>query len=405
MSDIKKIIQIADIHIRNDIIRYDEYNKVINNLIEIIKEKTIDNTGNIIVVICGDIFHHKSIITPTSVELFNKLIQEITKISEIIIIEGNHDFNQNEIEERSVIKELLESNENKEKVYFLNKTGNYQIRNIGFGVVTLRDTLRKGFTSGQVDEIPEFPQPIPNIKNIALYHGTVNGCLLQNYLRSPKGIPIEWIKGYDRILLGDIHVRQITDNYIYSGSLVQQNFGEDIIDHGIIIYDIENNQTEEIDIYNEYGMMNIIYEGEWMIKYQNKYEKLGEKIKNKLFPTKLTIRINGIKTRENMTELSEILKEKEYQISNIIREDIDNNKIIEQEDIIHDIQYDTVETLINYLNKRIEGEEVNKWIRNPESLIITINEREDKKINNYNERIKKEIEKMKEEDKQIRKKR
>lgn len=39
----------------------------------------------------------------------------------------------------------------------------------------------------------------------------------------------------------------------YSGSLIQQNYGESVTKHGFLLWDIEERAFEEFDIENNYG--------------------------------------------------------------------------------------------------------------------------------------------------------
>ena len=62
--------------------------------------------------------------------------------------------------------------------------------------------------------------------------------------------PIYTFAGFDLVLLGDIHKRQVLSKadpiIFYPGSLVQQNFGESFEGHGYAIVDLENNMLYHI---------------------------------------------------------------------------------------------------------------------------------------------------------------
>ena len=54
-------------------------------------------------------------------------------------------------------------------------------------------------------------------------------------------LSVDDFKEFDYTLLGDVHERQfLKDNIAYCGSLIQQNFGEDIDNHGLIKWDLIN---------------------------------------------------------------------------------------------------------------------------------------------------------------------
>jgi DNA repair exonuclease SbcCD nuclease subunit len=71
--------------------------------------------------------------------------------------------------------------------------------------------------------------------------GTVK---LQNLYESKGGLSVEDFKGYDYVLLGDIHRHQYLNEektIAYASSLISQNFSENDIYHGYILWDIINN--------------------------------------------------------------------------------------------------------------------------------------------------------------------
>jgi len=62
------IIHLADIHIRRTNERLEEYIQVFTNLEKDLNKRDLDNSNSLI-VICGDIFHDKELLSPISVEL------------------------------------------------------------------------------------------------------------------------------------------------------------------------------------------------------------------------------------------------------------------------------------------------------------------------------------------------
>ena len=68
-----------------------------------------------------------------------------------------------------------------------------------------------------------------------------------------SGYSLDEFKWLDVVLAGDIHKRQIFNIYnnkkaYMVGSLIQQNFGETIKNHGYGIYELENNVYNFIDV-------------------------------------------------------------------------------------------------------------------------------------------------------------
>ena len=93
-ENINYIYHISDIHIRtgnNEQSRYNEYLYVFKNL-----KKTIKSNNDLkqsILIITGDIFHHKNLIESSGIELFSFLIKELSfNISNQLIINSSVKF-------------------------------------------------------------------------------------------------------------------------------------------------------------------------------------------------------------------------------------------------------------------------------------------------------------------------
>jgi DNA repair exonuclease SbcCD ATPase subunit/DNA repair exonuclease SbcCD nuclease subunit len=308
MPSIKYLFHLSDLHIRNgDNIqsRYNEYEFVFNNCIHSIENKIIElqmKTNEYLIIITGDIFHNKNIIGNYGLLLYRNFIERLTKIGKVIIIQGNHDFNQSDINQPSLV---FSSTFQIDNLIILDKTTTFIENNIGFSYVSVNDTLNSYKNSGRIQELPEFPKISSDIKyKIGLFHGTFAKVKLYNGEEIRDDInpyPLEWIKEckFDFMLLGDIHKRQVFNynNTIcgYSGSLVQQNYGEDILDHGYLLWHLENKKIDEINIYNNIGYINIKQneKEEILIRQNGKYECLLEnviKMNGELFPKTIEIK-------------------------------------------------------------------------------------------------------------------
>ncbi len=239
---INKIIHIADIHIHigdiEETSRYKEYSAVFHNLFEYIK--TIDNVDSAITIIAGDIFHSKNKLDASSISLFYKLIIKISLLTPVYIFYGNHDFKEELPESTNIIRELVNIMPN--NIGYLHESGIYTVGNILFGYKSVKDKRLSGF--------PNIPDTVnmADIKyKIALYHGIVNS-------------KINMFNGYDIGIFGDIHNRQIhninSDNtwdeskfvYGYSGSLIQQDYGESPINHGGLLWDLDKRKVNTFNI-------------------------------------------------------------------------------------------------------------------------------------------------------------
>ena len=92
---VKKIIHLADIHIRTFRL-HDEYKDVFKQLLVDIKELVKDyQREEIRIVIAGDLVHQKIIISNEQLILGTWLLKSLEKIAPVILIAGNHDLLEN----------------------------------------------------------------------------------------------------------------------------------------------------------------------------------------------------------------------------------------------------------------------------------------------------------------------
>jgi len=398
------IFHLSDLHIRNgDKIscRYEEYNDVFNNTIISIKNEIKElklSFNDYIIVITGDIFHNKNNIGNYGLLLYKNFIEKLVKLGRVIIFHGNHDRNQSDIEQPSLV---FSSTFNIDNLIILNDTTSFIIDNIGFSYVSIDDTLDIYRNSGRIQDLPEFPKIIEDVEyKIGLFHGTFAKVKLYNgeeIREDTKPYPLEWIKdlNLDFMLLGDIHLRQVF-NYKkticgYSGSLIQQNYGEDILNHGYLLWHLKNKKVEEINIYNNIGYINIKEneKEEILIRQNGKYECLLEDvIKNneELFPKKLEIKTFS---KINFHNLNILLKS--YNIKFIIISKIDDKSFITdtRTDLIDNITTDIynsneISSIVNddyiltYFKKMLTPKKYNllsMFITNKDTLLLneTIN--------------------------------
>ena len=332
------IFHLSDLHIRNGdktYCRYDEYKLVFNNTINSIKNQ-VDKLSltDFIIIITGDIFHNKNNIGNHGLLLYKDFIHDLTKIGKVIILHGNHDKNQSEANQPSLV---FSSTFNINNLMILNETKSFVIDDIGFSYVSIDDTLDVYRNSGRIQDLPKFPDINAKVKyKIALFHGSFASAKLFNgeIIRDENNpYPLEWVQDFDYVLLGDIHKRQMFSYKKkticgYSGSLIQQNFGEDIIDHGYLIWNLETKKIKEINVYNQIGYINIKQNDndDILIRINGNYEDLLEEvIKNNLeyFPKKLEIKSYS---KINFEKLNILLKS--YDIYFTIVSRINNDKLL-----------------------------------------------------------------------------
>ena len=338
---IKYIYQLADIHIR-PLERHIEYREVFSKLYNKLKEDK--NIKESLIVICGDIVHDKDNIKPELILLIREFLKNLSSITDVILFSGNHDLIENNTNRIPSLEALTQDICN---IYYLRDTNLYKYGNINFYLKSLEDN-KKLITKLNKNGI-----------NIGLYHGMLKEVNINNTEYSVKDFDI-----YDITLLGDIHKREVFNNKIaYSGSLIQQNHGETIEDHGMIKWNLEDISYEFIDIENEYGFItidkyninNITYPKYSRVRFRNDENdelkdivKKRTKIISESFITDLIVIKESKIDKEFMNELDDIELIKE-QCNENIEGLLKLHNIIKKEENIEDNELSTMKWSIEYI--------------------------------------------------------
>lgn len=246
---IQKIFHLSDIHIRLEDNRHSEYRRVFVRTYNKIKKLKEDEEA--LIVITGDILHSKTNLKPECIDLVKDLFIRLAKLSDIIVILGNHDCNLNNKDSMDSLKPIITKGfKTKYKIHLLNDDMVYQYNNVLFGVTTM---YSNGVTPCKIktDKV-----------KIGLYHGFVAGAYtdLGYSVREKKGIyDIKDFKDYDLVMLGDVHKFQYLDKkkrIAYASSLIQQNHGENRDHHGFIMWDLETLKSKFFNVMNDYGYVS-----------------------------------------------------------------------------------------------------------------------------------------------------
>ena len=313
------IYQVSDIHIRSgdeDMSRFDEYEIAFNNLHDELSKLQPIILKTAAIVITGDTFHNKSRIESPGIKLFNMLITKLSSLAPVYIILGNHDFKQDGTVNIDFLEAFLY--EQRKNIDYLNHTGLYVAGDVGFGLTSIKDVLEIGSGSGISQDMPKFPFPNfnENVKTtVALFHGTMNSSKMNDTRISSTGYAWEWIDvGYDIAMLGDIHKyqsfkRQSGMIAAYSGSLIQQNFGESLRNHGILEWNLQEKEFRHIEIRNNYGYLKLFlcHRPDDTFYWRNENEDLDDLLLWSKFPKKIKIRLYGNHTKEQRLKLDNIL--------------------------------------------------------------------------------------------------
>ena len=240
---IKKLIHFSDLHIKlyKDHARY---RKILETCFKEWKKVEPDR-----IVFTGDLVHSKNQMTPELIEMVIWVLKECTKICKTIILIGNHDFLENNLERLDALTPLISTMNNK-NIIFLKEGGVIEDDNVRWVVYSLiNNNIKPSFT------------PSSTHTYIGLFHGPIQGLVTDMGFAFEDGYRTSEFKGCDVVLAGDIHKRQVIDiphnkKAYMIGSLIQQNFGEGVRNHGYGVYEIEEDNYLFKDIENSSPYLN-----------------------------------------------------------------------------------------------------------------------------------------------------
>ena len=307
-----KIYHLSDLHIRagcNSKARFSEYSFVFGRFVSWLQGQ--DNLDQSMVVITGDVFHHKSKIESPGIKLFYDFLKGLAGVGlggGVIVIRGNHDYKQwDRNDEIDLIGSLLIPGIS--GVRYINETGVVSVVlggkgtkaiHVQIGVLAIQDVCLQGDTVAanrvNAEAMPEFPRPssggcgsvgsgsVESVGyKVALFHGAVPNTIVAAR---------NFFMGYDVAMLGDVHNQQVWGEgkrlpsatgdvdevvetlwvktidgftYGYAGSMIRQTMGEPVKGHGFLVWDLEHglvtahhvkNPIEFADAQVEQGLLN-----------------------------------------------------------------------------------------------------------------------------------------------------
>lgn len=253
---IKRIYQIADTHIPT-YQRLDMYTEQLNKLINSIEEDSAKSglkPEEMRIVICGDLVNSKNIVT-NELNLFASMfIRKLSNIAKVICIAGNHDLVESNTSRVDTITALFETAQFDNAV-FLDLELEYES-----GIVYDDDVtwaLYSFYDDYKRPDIEGARKVKPENKVFGLYHGQVVGTKLYNGFIADDGQGADIFDGCDYVMAGHIHkrqgIRKGDTEIVYSGSVVQKDYGESLTQHGYVIWNLEKDEYEFVDIPSDYG--------------------------------------------------------------------------------------------------------------------------------------------------------
>ena len=349
---INKVYHLADLHIRN-LQRHKEYKQVFKKFLKQVKEDKIEDS---LIYIAGDIAHAKTEMSPELVHEISWFLTECAKLRETVLITGNHDCNLNNSHRLDVLTPIIENLGNN-RIHYLRDTGVYNIHNLTFVVYSILDNKENWPKGDTVD----------GENKIVLFHGPVNKAQTDiGYTVSSNSFQVDMFDGFDIAMLGDIHKRQTFGKgyewVAYAGSMIQQNHGELLENHGYLLWDIPTRTFTEHHIHNDYGFLTVdVVDGkipQWV------YDEVGTKLPK--FP-RLRLRFTNTEPSDmklRITELKKLFKVAEVTVTrtDTIGQLKTNQKV--NKNIVGDVKDETFQNSLirDYLERQylLDSDELDK---------------------------------------------
>jgi DNA repair exonuclease SbcCD ATPase subunit/DNA repair exonuclease SbcCD nuclease subunit len=247
-KEVKKVAHIADVHIRL-FKRHDEYKEVLERLYQQLKLAQLEQG---VIVVAGDIVHAKTDMSPELIAFTSEFFKNLADIAPTIIIAGNHDLNlanTGRLDSLSPIVDLI-SHPN---LHYLRESQIATIADTDFAVFSI------------VDGKEHWPS-VTDCKSknkVALYHGPVYGANAGgNFTVTSRHVEVSEFNGFDVVMLGDIHTYQVLQDrdatekkpvIAYASSIIQQNHGEFLENHGWCLWNMSTYEHIFIETQNDYG--------------------------------------------------------------------------------------------------------------------------------------------------------
>jgi len=250
--DIKKIIHIADVHIRT-YKRHNEYREQLSKLISESSEYISINNLNkeeVRIILAGDIVHQKVTISNEQTDMVGWFLKELSNICLTYIILGNHDLlesNENRMDSITPIIKLMDNT----NIVLLKESKCFVDNNIVFCPYSIIE-------HNAIPNIEEYKELYPDKTFVGIFHGVVkNAKTSLGFQFTDSETDTDYFKGCDIVLLGDQHLRQEinADNCLmaFPGSCLAQDYGESYQNHGYLIWDIESKTYQEFNLISDYG--------------------------------------------------------------------------------------------------------------------------------------------------------
>jgi DNA repair exonuclease SbcCD nuclease subunit len=220
-----KILFYSDIHIRQSNRKWIEI--ALNEVKRIALEKRVDWVIN-----CGDTFNTRGLLHTADFDLLQGIYSDWNEngISQIIVV-GNHD----QEDKAGKIHPM--------KIFDCFK--NWIIVDKPIYLESLNFWFCPYIYDRKETEQAILSAPI---NSYAVVHWGIAGAQMNDFRIDEDGIPVKWIKKFKKVFSGHYHLRNTFENVQYIGSLLQKDFNEMGCDKGVLLYDIETDNLEFIEV-------------------------------------------------------------------------------------------------------------------------------------------------------------
>ena len=289
------IYHLADIHIRN-VWRHKEYRQVFENVYRELEK----DTTNAVTVVAGDIVHAKLELSPESVDLTFEFFKKLAEIMPTFIVTGNHDCNLNNRHRMDALSPFVKNIDNP-NLFYLRDSGVYDVADSKIVIMSVFDEPEDYIKA----------KDIQGDTKIAIYHGIVHKAVSDlGFSLHNERVKSSVFDGYDITLLGDIHKHQYLNEQrtiAFCGSLIQQNHGE-LLEHGLLKWNVPGREAEFVSIHNEYGYVTLIVDEGKMPVLENIPPKARIRLKvRKTPPSRITEIMTEIRKRyPKVEEISDV---------------------------------------------------------------------------------------------------
>lgn len=199
---IKKVVHLADIHIRTFRL-HDEYKDVFKTLLKDLRELLSDyQREEIRIVIAGDLVHQKIVISNEQLILGTWFIRKLEEIAPVVIIAGNHDLLENNKDRMDSITPMVQFLGDKE-INFFKESKCYMDDNIVWCVYSIFEENKRPNIEGAKAEFGD------DKIYIGLFHAPIINAKTDIGYEIDHGAELAVFEGCDIVMLGDIHKRSL----------------------------------------------------------------------------------------------------------------------------------------------------------------------------------------------------